>query len=38
VIGLDATRALLGHSDAATTTIYAERDNSLAADAMRRFG
>jgi integrase len=36
--GLDVARAVLGHSDAATTTIYAERDRSLAAEAMGRVG
>jgi integrase len=36
--GLDVARAVLGHSDANTTTIYAERDATLAAVAMERFG
>jgi integrase len=36
--GLDVARAVLGHSDADTTTIYAERDASLAAVAMERVG
>jgi integrase len=36
--GLDATREVLGHTDAATTAVYAERDKSLAADAMRQVG
>jgi integrase len=37
-IGIDATRAVLGHSDADTTTIYAARDEALVAEAMARFG
>jgi integrase len=37
-MGLDAARALLGHSDADTTTIYAERDQELAKQAMERLG
>ena len=36
--GLDTARAVLGHSDVGTTTIYAERDRSLAAAAMERVG
>ena len=36
--GLDVARAVLGHCDADTTTIYAERDATLAADAMERVG
>jgi integrase len=36
--GLDVARAVLGHSDAATTTIYAERDKAIASEAMRRVG
>jgi integrase len=36
--GLDVARAVLGHSDATTTTIYAERDHALAASAMGRLG
>ena len=36
--GLDVARAILGHSDAATTTIYAERDLDLATVAMERVG
>jgi integrase len=36
--GLDAARAVLGHSDADTTTIYAERDRALAVGAMERVG
>jgi integrase len=35
---LDKARAVLGHSDASTTTIYAERDVSLAADVIERIG
>jgi hypothetical protein len=37
-MGIDAARALLGHSDADTTTIYAERDQELARTAMERLG
>lgn len=36
--GLDAARAVLGHSKADTTEIYAERDRSLAADVIERMG
>jgi len=36
--GLDTSRAVLGHSDAKTTTIYAERDIGLAAEAMLKLG
>ena len=36
--GLDVARAVLGHADAATTTIYAERDAALALEAMERAG
>jgi integrase len=36
--GLDVARAVLGHSDADTTTIYAERDRGLAVAAMERVG
>lgn len=36
--GLDVARAVLGHDDAGTTTIYAERDGKLAATAMERQG
>lgn len=36
--GMDAARAVLGHSDMATTAIYAERDATLADVAMERFG
>ena len=36
--GMDAARAVLGHSDITTTAIYAERDASLADVAMERFG
>lgn len=35
-VGIEAARALLGHSDADTTTIYAERDLELAREAMAR--
>jgi Phage integrase family len=37
-LGIEAARALLGHSDADTTTIYAERDLELARTAMERMG
>jgi integrase len=37
-MGIDAARACLGHSDADTTTIYAERDKELARVAMERLG
>jgi len=36
--GLDAARAVLGHRDAQTTTIYAERDLKQAAAVARRIG
>jgi integrase len=36
--GMDTARAVLGHSDMATTAIYAERDAALADTAMERFG
>ena len=36
--GLDVARAVLGHSDADTTTIYAERDREIAVAAMERVG
>jgi integrase len=36
--GMDVARAVLGHSDMATTAIYAERDAALADNAMERFG
>ena len=36
--GMDTARAVLGHSDLATTAIYAERDATLADAAMERFG
>ena len=36
--GLDVARAVLGHSDVDTTTIYAERDAGLAAIAMEKIG
>ena len=36
--GLDTSRAVLGHSDAGITTVYAERDAALAAAAMERVG
>jgi integrase len=36
--GLDAARAVLGHSDMNTTEIYAERDRELAAKVMRGLG
>jgi integrase len=37
-LGLDVARALLGHTDVSTTTIYAERDDTLARAAMEKFG
>ncbi len=37
-LGLEAARTVLGHSDAATTLIYAERDLNLAIAAMTKFG
>jgi integrase len=37
-IGIDAARTVLGHSDADTTSIYAERDMEAAREAMERFG
>jgi hypothetical protein len=37
-MGIDAARALLGHSDADATTTYAERDMELARQAAERFG
>jgi integrase len=37
-LGIEAARALLGHADADTTTIYAERDLELAREAMARLG
>jgi hypothetical protein len=36
--GLDVARAVLGHEVVDTTTIYAERDGTLAASAMERIG
>ncbi len=36
--GLDAARAVLGHSDAATTTIYAERDLNRAVAVAQKLG
>ncbi|WP_169979889.1 tyrosine-type recombinase/integrase [Tautonia rosea] len=36
--GIDAARALLGHSDVTTTSIYAERDETLAVMAMNAIG
>jgi integrase len=36
--GLDVARAVLGHSDADTTAIYAARDRGLAVAAMERVG
>lgn len=36
--GIEAARILLGHSDAATTTIYAERDRQKAIEAAARIG
>ena len=35
---LDTARAVLGHGDVETTTIYAERDQALAMTAMERIG
>ncbi len=37
-IGLDAARAVLGHSSAAVTEIYAERDAAVAMGAMAKLG
>jgi integrase len=37
-IGLEAARVVLGHSDASTTTIYAESDLQAAREAMERLG
>lgn len=37
-LGLEAARAVLGHSSAAVTEIYAERDQLLAAKAMEQLG
>jgi len=36
--GLEATQAVLGHAKADVTQIYAERDQSLAAEIMRKIG
>ena len=36
--GLEAAKAVLGHTDTRVTEIYAERDLKLAADVMRRIG
>ena len=36
--GLEAAQVVLGHAEADTTQIYAERDYDKAADAMRRIG
>ena len=36
--GIEAARLLLGHSDAATTTIYAEADRQKAIDTARKIG
>lgn len=36
--GLDAARAVLGHSSTAVTELYAERDKSLAVSAMEKLG
>jgi len=36
--GLEAAQAVLGHSSAAITQIYAERDQAKAADVMARVG
>jgi integrase len=36
--GLEVARAVLGHSDAVTTTIYAERDRALSLAAMEKVG
>lgn len=38
LFGLDVARAVLGHSDAGTTLIYAERDLAAAAEAARKAG
>ena len=37
-LGLDAARAVLGHSSPQATAIYAELDVSRAAEAMARLG
>jgi hypothetical protein len=37
-MGIEAARALVGHLDANTTTIYAERDQELARTAMEKLG
>jgi integrase len=37
-LGIDVARAVLGHADASTTTIYAERDLNVAAAAMAKIG
>jgi site-specific recombinase XerD len=37
-MGIDSARAILGHSDADTTVIYAERDKELARVAMQKLG
>jgi integrase len=37
-LGLDAARQVLGHSEATTTEIYAERDFDAARETMRMFG
>jgi hypothetical protein len=37
-VGIDAARTILGHSDADTTSIYAERDLETAREAMARLG
>jgi integrase len=36
--GIDVARAVLGHSSPAVTEVYAERDGTLAAEAMERVG
>ena len=37
-LGLDAARQVLGHSEATTTEIYAEKDFDAARETMRKFG
>jgi len=36
--GLEAAQAVLGHAKADVTQVYAERDQSLAAETMRKIG
>jgi hypothetical protein len=38
LLGLEATKAVLGHADTKTTEIYVERDLKLAMRIMREIG